>query len=138
MSDLDVWILRSNMELKHKSIDPADNHFHEGGANKSYANITGSGFKDPTGKESPWLIYQENNCIPFGCQRADDDLEEILHTIPTMKALATLYGGGSSIDWGKYLNMKTIPFIVIGVIILYYFVQGNASQAVQVIENVRP
>ena len=125
MGDLDVIILCGNMEYKEKSISSAENHFHHGPGNSSYVHVMGAGMKDPKGIEPPVLYYQEGSCAPLGCQNAGDYLQEVLHTIPVLRATSTLFGGGGSINWGKYINKKTFPFIVVAFGVLAYFLTGG-------------
>jgi len=123
MGGLDVWILRGDMTLKKKSMASDESHIHHGDG--CYLNIMGSGLKDPEGKTPPVLLFQEGNTVPKGAQRSGDDLMEKVFTVPDLKATAKASRGGSGINWGKYFNLKTLPFILIGIAVLAYFATGG-------------
>ncbi len=125
MGSLDAWILCGNMEVKKKSVDSSESHFHHGPGNSSYVYVAGSGQKDPDGIEPPVLTYQEGMCAPLGCQNAGDYLQEVLHTIPVLRATATMYGGSAGVSWGKYFNRKTFPIIIVVLAVLAYFLTGG-------------
>ena len=124
MPDLDVIILCANMDEKHKTMASHESHVHYGDG--CYLNILGAGLKDPKGIAPPFLLFQEGNAIPKAAQRADDDLIEKTFTVPQLKAVGSVHGG-PGINWGKYINLKTIPFIILGVAVLAYLLSGSPS-----------
>lgn len=124
MPKLDVIILCSNMELKKEKMSSSDTHLHY--KHGCYLNIMGSGLKSPDGMTPPFLLFQEGNTLPFACERADDDLMEKTYTVPRLRAVAKARGG-TGLNLGKYLNVKTLPIIFIALIILWAFATGGIS-----------
>lgn len=123
MAGIECLILRGDHILVCKKTKSSHSHFHYGLG--SFLNIPGATFDDPEGKQRPWLIFQEYSAVPLGAIGVKDQTKEIVWKVPVIRSLATLYGRKMDMNLSKYINMKTLPIILIGLGVLYYLLTGG-------------
>lgn len=130
-------MLRRDFTVTKMKIDSKSSHVHFG--NGSYLNmesaILGQSYKKP-----PVLIFQEGNAVPRGIasipktstepstpQQTQNPLENVKWEtwyIPMLRGLNRQHHSRVSLNFGKFFNLKTLPFWLIGFALLVHFVGG--------------
>lgn len=144
MSGINVVILRRDFTIAKKKIDSKASHAHFG--NGSYLNMEGGILATQSYKDPPVLIFQEGNAVPKSAtkapaevgnpgtenpQQAQNPLENVkwgTWYIPMLRGLNRQHHGKALLDFknlGKWFNMKTLPFWIIGLALLAHFLSGG-------------
>lgn len=144
MSGINVVILRRDFTIAKKKIDSKASHVHFGSG--SYLNMEGGILTTKDYNDSPVLIFQEGNAVPKGVakapvnapnpaagekpQQVQNPLENVkwgTWYIPMLRGLnRQRHGRGNLMAiFKQVVNLKTLPFWVIGLAVLAQLLGGG-------------
>lgn len=144
MSGINVIILRRDFTIAKKKIDSKASHVHFGSG--SYLNMEAGIMTTSKHGESPIMIFQEGNAVPKGAtnvptgvgdptgieepQQAQKPLENVkwgTWYIPMLRGLNRQRHGRGDLmaTFGKIINLKTLPFWIIGLAVLAQLLSGG-------------
>lgn len=117
--------LKRNFDLVDQKITKSDvSHVHYGSG--SYL-VVDSGIKvQKTSEPTTVLIFQEGNAIPKGATRSADFVTWRAWWPTTLRGITGKPHFKLPLAWlGDIINIKTAPFLLIGIIILYSILSGG-------------
>ncbi len=147
MGGINVLILRRDFTVAKKKINSKESHVHFG--NGSYLNMEGGILTTQNYNEPPVLIFQEGNAVPKGVanaakvptgvenpaeakkpQQVQNPLENVkwgTWYIPMLRGLnRQRHGRGNLMAiFKQVVNLKTLPFWVIGLAVLAQLLSGG-------------
>jgi hypothetical protein len=138
-----AFILRKDFELKiKKNIYSWENHFHY--RDGSYLNVANAiKTKElPNNKVESYLIVQEGNTIPIGCQNSIEQLIIEGWLTPVFQGMQGRPHRKTT-DWRKYLTFKNLLILAVAIAIIaglysQFFHPSSAKHIENIIENVIP
>ncbi|NVM22256.1 MAG: hypothetical protein HWN68_10815 [Desulfobacterales bacterium] len=144
MGGINVLILRRDFTVARKKVNSKESHVHFG--NGSYLNMEGGILTTQNFKEPPVLIFQEGNAVPQGVAKVPTEapnptggesspqpqnpLENVkwgTWYIPMLRGLNRRHHGRGNLiaTFGKLINLKTLPFWIIGLAVLAQLLSGG-------------
>lgn len=140
MGGINVLMLRRDFTVIKKRIRSKASHTHYG--NGSYLNMEGGILATQDHRAPPVLIFQEGNAVPKGVNistkvptkagdqpQVSDPWESVkwgTWYTPMLRGLNRERHGKALINFGKWFNLKTFPFWLIGLALLAHFLGGGS------------
>jgi hypothetical protein len=122
MSGIKVFILRNDFDVVIKTLDSSDSHVHY--RNGSYLNIDNAILRDDNGMSN--LLFQEGNAIPKGASSVIDYILWITWYLPMRRGMSGHPHGRPSFEFLKQIiNLKTLPWLIVGLAILVSLLKGG-------------
>lgn len=144
MRGINVLMLRRDFTIAKMKINSKESHVHFGDG--SYLNMEKGILTTQNHKEPPVLIFQEGNAVPKGAakvstenknpteakspQQTQHPLENVkwgTWYIPMLRGLNRQHHGRGNLmaSFGKIVNLKTLPFWLIGGAVLAQLLMGG-------------